>query len=463
MSTTIESYTSHHTTAAEALDASMALRARPGSADAALNPFLEDEQDEETYLTDPGYERFMVPIFVKKGSTAYTEYSEPVTARPRKAKKSYGGEIFTADDQTALAFLAKFGIATAEQLSYLYTTTQKTEVTRGTDGSIQRTTSKTGGEHRIVKVKTAYIRMKRLEENGFVFSKRYGLGTVWSITREGLAQIQSLMAELDTVDLKRLQPTGMSGDQIPHRLMISQVAAGILSEATFFKKNLGLKHIPETLTDLIVDREIDSWKATQRNLNLAQGIGGTRAEKLEHSESMSAWRQRVLAQRVQGFKNGDVLPSELLSERALWASGFWGSLVNPTAKERTFDLVMNRERYRSSLAHMSLAFEVERSPKRVDAYRVWLNTFAAELKLEGGPYARVYIVPAGNKMKEITSALREADRLRALELAGVPNSAGSETKAEAIKRFGLLGANKPVRIVPLTRLDGTPYNPDERF
>lgn len=454
MNTPIQNFGKPQVAASASLDHAMAIKAAHGGAE---NPFIEEPYDveEENRLQSTAYEKVEGTFYVKKGLAQYM----PLETAKKKTF-TYGKQI-TDNDRTMLRFFGRIGFATAEQMSYLFTTEQKITVTRDEDGKVIRETSKVGGTYRVVKPRTAYNRLKGLEEKGLVASKTYALGTVWFITKNGLTYIANQTPGFQTVKLDSLTPLGISGDQVPHRLMIAQVAVGILSEDDFFKSKLALKQIPEQLSDLIVDRQIDSWKWTKRNELRGDAVGG----EAQYAQQFPAWRNEVFRSRVLAFKNGELDASEILDdEPALWASGFMRNLVNPTAKERTFDLVMNREKYRDSLVHRSIAFEVERTAKSEDAYGVWLNTFYEELRLEGGPYARVFIVTTSSEEgKKVQRRIRNADRLRALKIAGVENAASEETKSNAIKKFGLVGAGKPVKLIQVSRLDGSAYDPDLRF
>lgn len=449
MTTPIQNFGKPQTQASASLDHALALKAAHGGAE---NPFIEEAYDveEEARLQSTAYEKVEGTFYVKKGLAQYVSPAAP------KAKAFTYGKQVTDNDRAMLRFLGRIGFATAEQLSYLFTTEQKVTVTRDAEGKVVRETSKVGGTYRVVKPRTAYNRLKGLEEKGYVASKTYALGTVWFITKSGLGYISNQTPGFQTVKLDSLTPMGISGDQVPHRLMIAQVAVGILSADDFFKSKLGLKEVPEQLEDLIVDRQIDSWKWAKRN-----ELRGENGSGLE----FPTWRSNEFRSRAEAFKRGELEASELMEdEPSLWASGFIRSLLNPTAKERTFDLVMNREKYRQSLTHLSMAFEVERTAKTEEAYGVWLNTFFEELKIEGGPYARVFIVTAATEEgKKIQRRIRNADRKRAIRIAGVENASSEEAKSEAVKKFGLVGAGKRVKLITTTRLDGSPYDPDTRF
>ncbi|WP_216841501.1 hypothetical protein, partial [Clavibacter michiganensis] len=327
-------------------------------------------------------------------------------------RKTSAAEVTDRDSQLKLEPLAVLRGLTLDQLSIL-----------GTAEPRPGATDTTGD---LLSPRSVANRMGRLKEAGVVeCAKVIGGTNLWGVTKTGIgAALRFGRIGAEGQINKRV--SGIDTDKLAHFEAVNWVAAQLLSPAPYWKKAFKLP----PRVDLSMLRT--EYQLTNDWLTVNKMLAEKRALGEGFNEKFKDWRSGQIIDSYNNAQQGRIEWSDLLAwDPGLWIPAHKASLGKDLNEHHIPDLVVDLERFRKSEKRVSIAIEVELTPKDLRSYERQFASWARELvqiQSEDKPVAY-------SKLIYFTNSAAVVDRV---------------TKAA-----GSLITDGHVTILPLTGRDGT--------
>lgn len=306
-------------------------------------------------------------------------------------RKTSAATVTDRDSRLKLEPLAVLRGLTLDQLSILGTADVRPGEASTTDA--------------LMSPRTVANRMSLLKRAGVVESTEpVGGTTLWGVTRAGLgAALRSGRIGAEGQINKRV--SGIDHDKLAHFEAVNWVAAQALSPAPYWKKAVKLPPKID-LNMLRTEYQLtNDWLLVNKTLAEKRAAGAGFDQKFKH------WRSDQIRESYNDAKHGRIKWTDLMAwDPGLWIPAHKASMGRDLNEHHIPDLVINLERFRKDEGRVSIAIEVELTPKTLRSYERQFASWARELvemQSEDKPVAYsklIYFTNSAAVVESVTTA-----------------------------------------------------------
>lgn len=366
------------------------------------NPLLDDDDEDEfgPAAYQDQREQAQGPSQAHASEVPVAVNADVKISQPRR-KGSPRARI-TDIDAKILAHCAQWPGCTVDAISVLHRTAQN-EVSNGDLMTV-------GGAQR---------RLAKLEKLGVIEQDRALDGAiVWGTTPAGVIAARHHGYAIDEHSVTRDGFRRMSYEQLDHYRYIGLVAAMLKSEGRFYEDDLKLPPVPwrSLISEPQMRRDQEPIASQLRDIARAKGLNAR-----DNKNMFGAWRREKLTEAIKLVNEGKLPISQLVARFPFFRTlgepvKMTEGVVELAAVKGTHfpDLVIDRERERTTARSSSVAVEIELSSKSEENLGAILRTYAAEFE-HSAVYGRVIYFVINDKIKEDIEDIDKFQELKLIE------------------------------------------------